>query len=345
MNNTHALLYGGYTECLAWNQCENVFHNDIFIHDAHNPARIKWTKVQNLGSVAPIPRSIDCAFYTNNKLYIYGGANFTAKFEEDETFFYNDTWVFSFATQTWQSLGTSPAGKRGGGGCDLIDASTGLITHGALGHDNIHLNDTWTWNLVNNQWNQLTTSATRPESRFQLEFAKIPGTSRFLLAHGQFAIASPPIIVNVFKTDVWVFNPANGNWQELTVENVPQPVHNVAGYALTSDRWLLMTAGDAGLANKTLAQTCPLPLRCVFKAAPTNTNYFLRLKLDQQPLKAVWEEESQFDHSIPPVRKPAMVILEPYVYFVGGMGWDGVHGVGEIQNPYTWSIRLKNNKF
>jgi len=250
---------------------------------------------------------------------------------------------YDFGTNTWQSLGISPAGFRGGGGGDLIDGSTAIITHGALGHDNIHWNDTWTWNLVNNQWNQLTTSAVRPEGRFQLEFSRIPNTNKFLLAHGQYAVASPPIIVNVFKTDVWVLNPVSGNWQQIAVENVPQPVHNAAGYALTSEKWLLMTAGDAGLANKTLSGTCPLPLRCVFKAAPTNTNYFLKLKLDQ--LKAEWEDEAELDYSVPPVRKPSIVILEPYLYFVGGLGWDGKHGVGEIYNPYTWAIKLKNNKF
>ena len=104
------------------------------------------------------------------KLYIYGGASFTSNFDEDFTVFYNDTWVFDFSTQTWTFLGISPAGTRGGMGCDAINTTAILMTHGALGHGNIFLDDTWIWDIQSNTWTQQTTSVTKPVARFEAHF-------------------------------------------------------------------------------------------------------------------------------------------------------------------------------
>lgn len=249
--------------------------------------------------------------------------------------------MFYFSNQTWQLQNNHSApGPRAGAGCAYkADNNNVIITHGSHGTDLVYYNDTWTWNLSTNQWTPLSTSTQRPGSRFQFQFAKIPGSSDYLFANGQ--VSNGPFS-SLYLTDVWVLHYSTLIWEQLDVSNIPQPVHDVAAYALTSNKYLLMAGGDAGIANLTLAQTCQEPLDCAARANPTDTNYFLRLRLSDG--EADWED-AEFDHSFPPVRKASILIMEPYLYLVGGTGWDGQHGVGVIYNPYTWSIKLKGKFF
>jgi len=284
------------------------------------------------------PRSIDCAVYSpiQNALFIYGGTSYSNEFQN--LIFYNDSWVFEFSSQTWEQLDTNvPAGPRAGMGCDYINDYV-IVTHGSHGTDLVFYNDTWSWHLPSNTWTLLTTSQTRPGSRFQFEFNIIPGTEDFLLANGQISTSTA---FSEYLTDVWVLHTSNLQWEQLTVSDIPPKVLNVAGYALTSNKFLLMAGGDEDLAHLTLSDTCKNPLACVIRANPTNKNYWLRLKLDQGI--ADWEE-SDIKHSFPPLRKPSILIMEPYLYLVGGTGWDGQHGVGVIYNQYTYALNL-NDKY
>jgi len=296
--------------------------------------------VENHGSVEPPPRSIDCAAYSpiQNAIYIYGGTTYTSDFST--VTFYEDSWVFHFSNQTWTQLSTAtPAGLRGGMGCDYTDDDQIIVTHGSQGTNLLYYDDTWSWDLPTNTWKLLSTSATRPGGRFEFEFNIIPGTDNFLLANGQVSTSTG---TSTYLTDVWILYMDTKTWVQLEVEDVPQPVIDAAGYALTSSKYLLMAGGDAGLADLTVEDTCKEPLDCDVRANTTNSNYFLRIRLNDGT--AQWDDP-EFDHSFPPVRKPAVLIMEPYLYLVGGTGWDGQHGVGEIYNPYTWAIQLKDKYF
>jgi len=223
-------------------------------------------------------------------------------------------------------------------GCDYIDGSV-IMTHGCFNSIISYKNDTWRWDLADNTWTLLDTSTVRPIARSSHTFKRIPGMNKFLLANGQ-VIVSP--IVDSVSTDVWIFDYDTLQWKQSVVSNVPQPPHDSYAEAITSSKWFFMAGGDAD-GNKTVANTCFPPLQCRVPVTPTNTNYFLRLKLDED--EAIWEDDESFEHSVPPHRRASIVILEPYLYLVGGMDWNGKNGVGEIYNPYTWAIQLKNKYF
>jgi hypothetical protein len=341
IDESHAILFSGYFERVDYSNGKNsVFNNDVFILDASNPDLIKWTKVELAeGSIEPAPRSIPCAVYSplDDAIYMYGGTTYDADFTN--FIFYDDAWVFDLSTRSWTLLYEhAPAGTRAGAGCDYLDGKI-YISHGSRGLDLFFYDDTWIWDLVTNTWTLLATSEIRPRGRFQLGFNRIPGTENFLLLNGQW---TPGQRRQIYLQDVWVLNSNTLNWQELDVSNSPQPVHDSTAYALTSSKWLLMSGGDSN-ENQTVEDTCPYPLDCAVPVNPTDTNYFLSLKINQGI--AQWQDEADFEHNIPPLRKPAMVILEPYIYLVGGMDWDGIHLVGEIYNQYTWRLKLKNKYF
>jgi hypothetical protein len=338
-NTTHAILYGGYYERIAMYRGENIFYNEIFILDASNPNLLKWTKIDPLGLAAPVPRAFSCVVYSpeEDALFVYGGVSYPSNYSRFS--FYSDSWVFSFSTNTWSQLDTVAApGALTGMGCDYIDRTV-IMTHGCLNSILAYKNDTWRWDLATNTWTLLDTSTIRPRARSLTTFKRIPGSNKFILANGQ-VVVSP--IVDSVLTDIWIFDSDTLNWSQSVVNNVPQPSHDSYAEALTSNKWFLMAGGDAD-GNKTVADTCFPPLQCRVPATPTDTNYFLRLNLEKE--EANWEDDEAFERSVPPHRRASIVVLEPYLYLVGGMNWNGKHGIGEMYNPYTWAIQLKKKYF
>jgi len=95
--------------------------------------------------------------------------------------------------------------------------------------------------------------------------------------------------------------------------------------------------------NTTIAAACGPFLTCNADATSTDDSFFL--KLENMQTLANWQDEAMFEHSTPPLRRASGVILEPFIYLTGGMGWSGWNGVGELNNLYTWAIELKDTYF
>jgi hypothetical protein len=332
-NDTHAILYGGYRERIAWSLGNNVFYNDMYFLDVSNPDLLKWTKViYDPNSMVPTARSYECSVYSavEDAFFLYGGLLYTSNFSTSSIL--TDSWVYHFSTNTWTLLDVeAPAGPRSGHGCALDMSGENLIVTQGL-PDNVTENfyrDVWSWNLATNTWTNLTTNVP-PNGRWLFGFDRVPGTNNFRLLQGR-------RLRQVYMTDVWELNGDTHQWTEFEVSNTPNPPHEVAAYAFTSAKWILMAGGDAD-GNKTLADTCLPPLLCRTVVTPQDTNFFLRVNDGS----ADWEDEAEFDHTVTPHRHAAIVIMKPYLYLYGGHDWDGIHGIGEIYNTLTWGIKLPN---
>jgi N-acetylneuraminic acid mutarotase len=335
-NETHAILFGGYRERIAWSLGPNVFYNDMFILDVSNPDLVKWSKVDyDPNSLVPIGRSYECSVYSaqEDAFFLYGGLLYTSNFSTSAVL--TDSWVYHFSTNSWTLLDdVAPAGPRSGHGCALDPSGENLIVTSGLSH-NVSGNfyrDVWSWNLATNTWTNLTLTSLPPIGRWLFGFYRVPGTNNFLFLNGR-------LLRGVVVSDVWEFNGDTKQWTQFEQTNVPNPPHEVAAYALTSSKWILMAGGDAD-ANKTVAETCLPPLICRTVVTPQDTNFFLRLKIDQR--SAIWEDEAEFDHTVTRHRHAAIVIMKPYLYLYGGHDWDGTHGIGEIYNTHTWGLKLPN---
>jgi hypothetical protein len=335
-NDTHAFLYGGYRERLAWNLGPNVFYNDLFFLDVSNPDSLKWTQVHyDANSIVPPARSYECSVYSSklDAFFFYGGLTYTSNYST--TVLVGDTWVYHFSTNTWALLDlVAPAGIRAGHGCALDEIGENVIvTQGLPDNFTDHFyRDTWSWNLATNTWTNVSTNIP-PNGRWLVGFDRLPGTNNFVLFNGR---RLPPVTM----TDVWEFNGDTHQWRSFVVGNIPNPPHEVFAYTVTSSKWLLLAGGDAD-GNQTIADTCLPPLQCILvTATPQDTNFFLRLNLNQG--SAIWEDEAEFDHTVTRHRHAAIVKMEPYLYLYGGLDWDGKHGIGEIYNTLTWGMKLPN---
>jgi len=335
-NNTHAILFGGYRERIAWNLGPNVFYNDMYFLDVSNPQLLKWTKVTyNPSSPVPEARSYECAVYSEieDAFFMYGGLIYTSNFST--TVVFGDSWVYRFSTNTWTQLdAVAPPGYRAGHGCALDSSGQNVIMlHGVPDNVSAPVNTVSVWNLATNTWKELPPSTVGPIGRWLFGWYRIPDTNNFLMVNGRIPRNQ------VYKTDIWVLNGDNYQWSQLEVSNIQNPPHEVAAFALTSSKWFLMSGGDAD-GNKTVADTCKPPLLCRTVVTPQDTNFFLQLNLNAK--RADWEDEAGFDHTSTPHRHATIVVMKPYLYMYGGHDWDGQHGIGEIYNTLTWGLKLSN---
>jgi len=283
-----------------------------------------------------------CGFFSpaHDALFLYGGVTYNSLLNLFELF--SDSWVFYFANSSWVQLETDAApGKRGGMGCDYINGHA-YLTHGSLNIAVVTVNDTWKWNLATNTWTKLSISSPIPPSRVELRFNLIPGTSKILLIGGETFV--PPAFVAIPLKDIWIFDTAVPSWTKLTVDSTPDPYPENFGIAITSPKWVIIQAGDAQ-GNLTVSDTCKPPLQCVIPASPTDNNWFIKVRQNHQT--ADWGEEGELEHNTPAIKRCVIMVFPNIkkLYLVGGHGWDGQHGVGEIYNPYTWKMDLSGKYF
>jgi len=355
-NDTHAILYGGFLELVdyggAYRKSDGqVWYNDIYLLDTSNPELLKWTKVEvNNPENAPVPRSFECVVYSpiDDSLYLYGGLKSEADYNISDVSYFSDSWVFDFSTLTWSLLDeVSTPGNVVGMACEYYDGDV-IMTHGWRAKsyyvwysDGIsvkitayptQINETWRWDLETNTWTLLDTSEIRPSFGFKSAWGLIPNSEKFLLVG---ATAEGESLDQIWELDIPTLI-----WTEFEKSNVPQPMREDFAWAITSAKWFFMTGGDAE-GTLTLEDTCNAEYHvCTFVTNPTDTNYFLRLRVDQH--EADWEDESEFASTTAPTRRAAIVKSKPYLYLVGGLDWEGQNPIGETYNPYTWAIKLPN---
>jgi hypothetical protein len=283
-------------------------------------------------------------------LFLYGGVTFDANLMNQV--FFSDSWKFSFQTRSWTLLNSSSSpGFRAGMGCTFIDGYI-YMTHGLLLNTFASpQSTTWKWHLESNVWTQLVIPATSPvpSGRFKLIFERFPENNDLIFfGEGESVTAQ---FQELLFNDLWTFNRQTLEWKQFTIRDAPEALRDTYAYALTSDRWFLTHSGDSRT-NETLADTCHPPLICKIRATPTDDTFFLHLKMNDNNnnpnnMIADWGVEEDFEFRSPPLRRAVLVIFPPTrrVFLVAGYNWNGKNGIGEIYNPYTWVIKLKDKYF
>ena len=144
------------------------------------------------------------------RLILFGGQAFG---------FFSDTWAFDIVARRWQNLSGNDAGpNRRYGHSAVYDARRDrlIISHGFT--DDGRFDDTWTFDLKTNRWQNLNPGGTKPIKRC-LHHAEIDTQGDQMLLYGGCASGVPG--GNCPLDDLWLLDLERNQWQRKTSQPMP----------------------------------------------------------------------------------------------------------------------------
>ncbi|MEO0481017.1 MAG: kelch repeat-containing protein [Planctomycetota bacterium] len=189
--------------------------NDLWAFDG---VSLSWTELTTDGDPSAPPARFrnGCTYDPlNDRLVVFGG-------EDPSGTLLNDTWQYSFITNTWTSLGTGGPSARRFTRLAYDPSSLGVVLFGGQDAAGNPLGDTWI--LAGGAWAAITPGASAP-ARGLHHLVTRPDTGDVFLCGGQdFAPTN-----RIHFTDVWVWdiNSPNG-WSPIAATTTAIP-HGVFG--------------------------------------------------------------------------------------------------------------------
>jgi N-acetylneuraminic acid mutarotase len=186
------LLFAGWTG-------GSKYLNDIWSYDL---AANAWSKLKPQGTLPPARASQAMAYDpVTKKLIVFGGY--------DGTTYYNDTWAYDVADNTWTALtpsGVAPAARQGH---SLVydPASKKMILFGGYS-GTAQFNDTWAYDPARNSWTDLKPAGALPAVRDSQAMSYDPNNKVIVLFGGW--------SVTTQFSDTWAYDPDENAWTELT---------------------------------------------------------------------------------------------------------------------------------
>jgi len=170
--------------------------NDTWVYDSSTGT---WTEKQILPPAArPHVRGghAMAAVDGDDKVVLFGGAL--------STYLGNDTWVYDYSQNTWTEK-TPVGGVKPNGrfyhAMATIYGDDKVVLFGGRGFNNgfTYLNDTWVYDLSDNQWTEITprNPSNKPNGRYIHTMAALFGTDRVVLFGGNAGL--------IFYGDTWIY--------------------------------------------------------------------------------------------------------------------------------------------
>lgn len=134
----------------------NTYTNKVLVYDISNNS---WSTDSTNG----IERLSHSAIYyqPTQRIYLFGGKNNTTH--------YNDTKYYDIASKTLTtvSLSTKPSARSGHAYTSTYYYGYGdkMYIIGGIDNNGTYLNDTWYFDILSEEWNEVTTSGTPPDGR------------------------------------------------------------------------------------------------------------------------------------------------------------------------------------
>jgi len=162
------LLFGG------WSKETSAHLNDLWAYD---PAENAWTELTPEGDLPPARGSHALAYDpVEAKVVLFGGT--------DSTAYFDDTWVYDFATNAWTSI--TPTGEmpsaRAGHRMTYDPSSATIVLFGGW-DGTAYFNDTWTFDLVTYTWTNLNLAAA-PSARDSHSLIYVATTNELIMFGG-----------------------------------------------------------------------------------------------------------------------------------------------------------------
>jgi len=180
-----------------------------------------------------------------DRVVLFGG------YDAGITHVLDDTWTYDLNGNTWAEMmpSVSPPGRTGGQLVYDVQLDRVILFGGHADASGNYLgkNDTWTYDLNSNTWNQVTT-ATSPTLRAFSVMAYDMESDRVVLFGGMTEPDSLP------DNETWMYDPFNETWAKMTPTTSPTPRFGAAGaYDAKADRILVFGGGPNNGCNDTWA--------------------------------------------------------------------------------------------
>ncbi|MBN2335476.1 hypothetical protein JXL21_07935 [Candidatus Bathyarchaeota archaeon] len=146
----------------------------------------------------------------NQRVLLFGGAVW-----DDGYTFYDDLWSYDPAADMWELIECSPRPPSRFNPMMVYDPDRHqLLLFGGYGAED-RIGDTWTYDIEANEWTQLHPSVT-PSPRSDAAMAYDEANDIIVLHDGYCRGGAHP-------GDTWVYDPAEGNWTQMSPEESPMP--------------------------------------------------------------------------------------------------------------------------
>jgi N-acetylneuraminic acid mutarotase len=161
-----------------------------------------WSKLKPQGPLPPARAAQAMAYDpVAKRLIVFGGY--------DGTTYYNDTWMYDLAGNTWTALsptGLAPAARQGH---SLIydPVAKKMILFGGYG-DTAQFNDTWAYDPARNAWTDLRPGGTLPAAR-DSQAMSYDSDNKVMILFGGWSVTTQ-------FNDTWAYDPAQNSWAETT---------------------------------------------------------------------------------------------------------------------------------
>jgi N-acetylneuraminic acid mutarotase len=176
---------------------------------AYDSAANTWTELHPTGSVPPA-RLFRSMVYdpATGRVILFGGLQLS--FETLTFAYFNDTWAYDSAANTWTELhptGSLPPAREGH--AMVYDPASGkVILFGGSGEGFGYLNDTWAYDPTAKSWASLTPTGDLPSAREYHSMVYDSAAGKMILFGGWNDSAE--------FNDTWAYDPTANRWASLT---------------------------------------------------------------------------------------------------------------------------------
>jgi uncharacterized protein (TIGR03437 family) len=200
--------------------------NDTWAFDL---AARTWARLQTTGATPAGRLGFDAVYDpVGHQMVIYAG---------QASGFFNDTWTLNLTTLEWRDVSpTSRPRARYGHSAIFDPVSRSLVQFAGFTEESRRFQDTQSFSLATNTWQDWTPSGAKPEVRCLLT-AAFDRTNRKMIIYGGQRSG--------FLDDLWAFDLATRTWENLTVSPRPSGRLFASSFVDRDGRFLVFGGSSA----------------------------------------------------------------------------------------------------
>ena len=219
------MLFGG--EIKDWEGS-----GDTWIYDLSDNT---WTKKTPMSKPSPRYKHAMATIWGTDKVVLFGGYYWDES--SWKNIYYDDTWVYDLSEDTWANMnlsGNKPSTTENHAMASIYGDDKVVLFGGSFYNGNwVYCNETWVYDLSNNNWTNMNPSGNKPSSRNNHAIASVDWTDKAVLFGG-----------NNGSDETWVYDLSDNNWTNKTPLSKPSPRTNHTMASIYGTDKVVLFSGD-----------------------------------------------------------------------------------------------------